>query len=99
MLSRLSIQLIKIISIDHCQGPKSQPFKICLFFLKISVSKILKESGSTWDVDVKLPKFAENADKEFEKIVAFINKVLSWKKKTIILKVLTECWVLLQPQN
>ena len=79
MLSRLSIQLIKIISIyqNHCQGPKSQPFKICHFFLKISVSKILKESGSTWDVDVKLPKFAENADKEFEKIVAFINKVLS----------------------
>ena len=69
------------------------------FFAKISVSKILKESGSTWDVDVKLPKFAENADKEFEKIVAFINKVLSWKKKIIISKVLTECWVLLQPQN
>ena len=69
------------------------------FWSKILVSKILKESGSTWDVDVKLPKFAENADKEFEKIVAFINKVLSLKRKTMFLKVLTECRVLLQPQN
>ena len=42
-------------------------------------------------MDVKLPKFAENADKEFEKIVAFINKVLSLKRKTMFLKVLTEC--------
>ena len=37
---------------------------------------LLKESGSTWDMDLKLPKFAENAEKEFETIVSFASKVL-----------------------
>lgn len=53
-------------------------------FIMVLFLHLCKESGSTWDMDVKLPKFAENASNEFETIVSYMNKVrhAKWKAKS-----------------
>ena len=48
-----------------------------LVHLSLIFPKWFKESGSTWDVDAKLPKFAENASHEFETIVSLMAKVFT----------------------
>ena len=53
------------------------PYNLDVLFLDI----LCQESGSTWDMDVRLPKFAENASNEFETIVSFMNKVRLEKGK------------------
>ena len=52
---------------------------IFIGFLFLAI--LCQESGSTWDMDVRLPKFAENASNEFETIVSFMNKVRLEKGK------------------
>ena len=82
MLSLLTIKLI----------PWAQHFFVLLlplwpqtWSIKIYIQKCLKESGSTWDVDAKLPKFAENASHEFETIVSLMTKVFLMLKLLDIL--------------
>ena len=70
MLNLLTVKLI----------PWAQHFFVIFLPLwprtwSINIQKCLKESGSTWDVDAKLPKFAENASHEFETIVSLMAKV------------------------
>ena len=67
----------------HTLERKRHKIHVNDIFIVVLFLRLCKESGSTWDMDVKLPKFAENASNEFETIVSFMNKVrhTRWKAK------------------